>query len=202
MGHRKKCYQTCKHIACRTHVAKFLVNGEADCFSLSEDVFLSYVPLEAFAPKARKEFASLSCLSGNVQRSYSWDQTKAIFVKVHKRLCGHANFTNMRLLLQRNNIWFDVVADYVAKLVESCTAYLLTAISQPSHKASISSLSRKLSGIFSLDHFNLESVCLLHSMDMATRYFSACIVPSMSVDHAILEFESASLSQFWISYAV
>lgn len=182
-------------------VIEFMVGDVKDSFSMIEHEFLSYIPLVAFAPKA-KRLSVMLCLNGNICNNYSWNETKSIINKVHRHVCGHANYTDMRLLLERNNMWSDVVSDYVGNIIESCTACRSTAPPQPSRKVSISSLSRNFNDVVCLDHFFLESLCILHCMDMATRYSSASIVSSTSLENVIMGFESSWLSQFWLPDAI
>lgn len=134
--------------------------------------------------------------------NYSWWQTKVIIDKVPRHLCGHCNITEMHLLLQGNNMRSDMVADYVGKLVESCVACRSAAPPQPSRKVSITYLSCSFNEVFWVDHFYLHSVCIFHCIDMATRYSAAHIVSSTSFDQEIIGFESACVSQFWISEAI
>lgn len=91
------------------------------------------IPLAVFAPNVVKETA-LTCLNGTVGANYSWKQIKAVSDKVQGHVCGHANFTDMRLLLQRNNKCSDMAADYVGRLVESCVTCRSAAPPHPSQK--------------------------------------------------------------------
>lgn len=143
------------------NAVEFQVEGVTDCFSIIEHKFLSYVPLDEFAPNSNEEIA-LTCLNDILSGNYSWKQTKAIIDKVHCHLRGHANYINMRLLLERNNLWSDMIADYVGRLVEPCVACHSTAPPQPSRKVSISPLSRNFNEVLCIDHFisNLFVFCI------------------------------------------
>lgn len=179
------------------NVIKFMVGDVKDSFGMIEHEFLSYIPLVTFAPKA-KRLSVMSCLHGNICDIYSWNETKSIIDKVLRHVCGHANYTDMRLLLKRNNMCSDVVFDYVGNIIESCNACRSTALPQPSRKVSISSLSRNFNDVVCLDHFYLESLCILNCMDMATRYYSASVLLSTLLENVIGDFESSWLSQFWL----
>lgn len=102
----------------------------------------------------------------------------------------------MKLLIERNGLWSETVADYVSRLIEICHACRATAPPHPNRKVSISSLSRNFNEAVCVDHFYLESVSFLHCMDMATRFSAAFVVKSMTLEEAIFEFESCWLSQF------
>lgn len=44
---------------------------------------------------------------------------KAIVEKVHQHVCGHSNYTDMRVLLERNNFWNDQVEKYLSQVLEA-----------------------------------------------------------------------------------
>lgn len=175
----------------------FQVDGVAGYFSTIEHEFLIYIPLDAFAPNSSDETA-LTCLNSTLSGNWSWKQTKAVIDKVHRHVCGHASFTDKRLLFERKNLWYDMVANCVAWLVKSCAACCLTVPLQLSRKVSISSLSRSFNEVICIYHVNLESICDLHGMHLATRYSAAQIACSTSIDQVVFGFESAVISQFWI----
>ena len=54
----------------------------------------------------------------------------------------------------------------------------------------MSSLSREFNEVVCIDHFDLQSVRLLYCMNMSTRFSSAFIATSASLDEAIIEYES------------
>lgn len=127
----------------------------------------------------------------------SWAEVKTVIDKVHKHVCGHANFTDMRMLLDRNNLWNDAVEKYVGNLISSCTACRSTASPQLSRKVLISSLSKQISDIVCVDHFYVHVVRLMHCVDAATRFSAAFVVSSASMNDAVFAFESCWISQFW-----
>lgn len=132
----------------------------------------------------------------------SWAEVKAVIDKVHKHVCGQANFNDMRMLLDRNNLWNDAVEKYVGNLISSCTACRSTAPPQLSRKVLISSLSKQISDIVCVDHFYVHVVRLMHCVDAATRFSAAFVVSSASMNDAVFAFESCWISQFWEPTAI
>lgn len=65
--------------------------------------------------------SSLSCLYANIKEEHPWSHVKAIVDKVHRLIYGQANFTDIKLVLKRNVLWFDAVAEYVSQLFEKCS---------------------------------------------------------------------------------
>lgn len=53
-----------------------------------------------------------------------------------------------------------------------------------------------------MDHFYLDSVCILLCLDMGTRYSTAYVVSSKSMEQEIIGFEASCLFQFSIPEAV
>lgn len=61
----------------------------------------------------------LTYLNGKILNDRPWNQVKAIVDKVHRHVRGHASLTGIRLLLKRNSLWSEHVADYVHQLIEN-----------------------------------------------------------------------------------
>lgn len=81
---------------------QFMADGVIDHFSMTTIGLLSYLPMSVFSNEPCNTSA-LSCLSGILLKDRPWSQVKSIADKVHKHVCGHANFTDVRLLLERNS---------------------------------------------------------------------------------------------------
>ena len=70
-------------------------------------------------------FCATSVLNG-VDGDLSWKDTKHIIDKVHLHVCGHSNFSDMKLLLQRNGIWDECVSKYLSDTIETVSYTHLT----------------------------------------------------------------------------
>lgn len=79
---------------------EFLADSMTECFPIIENAFLRYVPLESFASNTDEKTA-LTCSNVTISESNTLNRTKAVIDKVHRHVCGYANFAGMRLLLQR-----------------------------------------------------------------------------------------------------
>lgn len=98
-----------------THIIQ---DGVEDCISMVNRVHLSFIPLSSFGLNGNDDYEHvLSCLSGNTLVDKPWSHVKSVVDKVHKHICSHANLTDFRLHLQRNEMWNEAVANYVYQLV-------------------------------------------------------------------------------------
>lgn len=89
-----------------------MVNDELDYISITNSASLSYVQMDRFRISNDTENV-LECLSDSMLEEKSWSEVKAIIDKVQKHVCGHANYTDLQLLLERNDLWKGSVASYV-----------------------------------------------------------------------------------------
>lgn len=53
---------------------------------------------------------------GSLDKERPWNEKKAIIDKVHRHICGHSNYTDMKIFLERNGFWDESVPQYVAEL--------------------------------------------------------------------------------------
>lgn len=163
-----------------------------------------YVPYEAFVPAVQKRSKSstskLFCAAATIRNtgiSRPWSEVKKIVDKVHKYICGHASFSDIKTLLERNNIWSDEVMKYVSRTMESCTRCLHTSEPKQARKVSIRSLNRSFNMVVCIDHLHLGNMRVFHLMDAATRYSAGAVVQDTSMVLAIEVMEGHWISQFW-----
>lgn len=116
---------------------------------------------------------------------------------MHNHVCGHASFTNYKLLLERNGLSNDAVEAYLIQITKSCTSCRATAMPQPSRKVSISYLSTEFNEVLCIDHLYKDEMRLMHFMDLISRYSAAHVVSSSTFKEAIMGFEACWVSQFW-----
>lgn len=90
--------------------------GDSNTFiSLIHSDRLSYIPLKSFAPVYRIE-SILTGSNGNILKGKSWKEVRSIIDKFHKHTCGHSTITDIRLLLERNDLCNADVEQYMNKL--------------------------------------------------------------------------------------
>lgn len=111
-------------------------------------------------------------------------------------MCGHATFTDYKLLLERNGFWNKTIASYLAKIVNRCTACRSTSVSQPNRKVSVSSLSKTFNEILYVDHLHLGEIVLVQTKDLITRYSTVYAATSRNLKEAVVGFEAARVSYF------
>lgn len=180
----------------------FVTKGVEDCISTINRDFLSFIQLDRFIPSLPEtninQGSTLSYMSAMSLTESSWSDVKRIIDKIHKHVCGHASFSDFKLLPERNFLWNDAVSRYLSEVVNACPACRSTATPQPSHKISISSLSKALNEALCIDHLFLEVLCLLHCMDLHSRYSACHVVRTTSLSEAVIGFEACWNSQFWL----
>ena len=93
------------------HIGKnalvFLADGQRDQIFIVNDDFLSFISMDCSTSQC-KNGSTLSCLSSVILDSTPWCEVKKIIDQVHKRVYGHAGYTDYNLLLERNGIWNDM----------------------------------------------------------------------------------------------
>lgn len=132
----------------------------------------------------------------------SWSSVKRLVDRIHKHVCGHASYSDVRTLLLRNRLWTNQVQHYLVQVFSSCTSCKASAAPPPNRRVSLTSLNRQLNEVVCVDHFHLDNVTLFHVMDTATRLSAAHVVKSTKLEEAVLAFEACWLSQFWTPMAV
>jgi len=162
-----------------------------------------YVPYEIFCSQSsfeRGNMATMFCAAAKLDTFEDirpWKDVKSIVDKVHKHVCGHSNYSDMRILLERNNLWNKEVEKYLPLVLERCSNCHTTALPKNSRKVSLSSMSREFNNVVSVDHMFLGENCVFHIMDTKSRYSVGAIVESTTMAQAIEVFESTWLSEFW-----
>ena len=176
-----------------------------DYISLADNNFHSHIPLNTFTKLSRhddyKYKAKLFCATAKINQNENthtpWSEIKKIVDKVHQHICGHSQYSDIKILLQRNNLWNEEVNRYLSTIMEKCTSCKTTSVPQPSRKVSLSSLSRQFNDLVCIDHLHLENNRVFHVMDSHTRYSSGMVVQSLTMTEAIKVFECQWMSQFW-----
>lgn len=117
--------------------------------------------------------------------------------KVHSHVCGHSDFSDVKLLLERNKLLTPDVEKYLREIMNRCTACRSTAIPRTSRKVSLSSLNRNFNEVVCVDHIFLDDLCIFHIMDSKTRYSAGLVCADTSLKNAIYSFTTTWLSPFW-----
>lgn len=66
-----------------------------------------------------------------------WGNVEAVVDRVHLHVCGHTDFTDIKLLLQRNNVWSDDVKDYLGDTIRRCRVCRATSYPQTAREVSL-----------------------------------------------------------------
>ena len=150
----------------------------------------SYVPYATFsrAVPEKHHSASLNALCASSAHNTGirpWNEVKRIIDKVHKHICGHASFSDIRTLLERNDMWSKEVEKYISSTVETCHGCRATSFPNPSRKVSLTSLHHNFNDIVCIDHFHLEGLRIFHIMDAWVRYSVGHVVNDATIKSAI-----------------
>jgi len=163
--------------------------------------FHSYLPWKIFCSTILKSGIRSSkffCATARIEgKTTSWPALKKIVDKVHKHVCGHSNYTDIKLLLDRNDLWNSDVQKYLENILETCSECHATALPAQSRKVSLSSMSRKFNDVVCVDHLFLDEFKVFHAMCAATRYSTGAVVQDTSMESSIEAFEAHWISQFW-----
>ena len=95
----------------------FMADGEIYYISLIDSGFLSYILLDRFTESGESNCV-IQCVNGNTLKDKTWKEVTAILDKVHKHVCGHANYTDFQILFERNDLWNDAVVSYISQFIE------------------------------------------------------------------------------------
>lgn len=169
----------------------------------------TYIPHTAFTFQAetltpRHEttlFCATAHIDGNLAKK-PWKDLKNIVDKVHKHVCGHSTYSDIKILLERNELWNAHVDKYLQRTLEECTACRTTARPKTDWKVSLSPMSRSFNEVVCVDHMFLDQHCVMHIMDTASRYSVGAVVQDTSMREAILVFDAHWLTPFWTPLTV
>lgn len=90
---------------------------------------LLYMPFSAFYCPTKMTLASSSASTSMHNHEHKCKETKNIVDRVHHHVCGHADFSDLRLLLQRNDLWLNDVDQYLSEVFAKCRGCKATSSS-------------------------------------------------------------------------
>lgn len=161
----------------------------------------SYLRFDNFVQNATpippQAVAALICGFIGTTVTLIWPELKRIVDKVHRHVCRHSNYNDIKLVLQRNNILTDTCASYLTKLLQGCSHCHVIDVPTGSRVVSLANVSRSFNEVVCVDHFFPENLVVFNVMDARNRYFVGCIVSSTNMSEAVAAFESLWVSQFW-----
>ena len=177
------------------------IQRKNDKISLVNFEHHSYIPFRSVVTDA-KNGKAINCLAGfgvsnPEQRTLTWPYVKRIVDRVHRHVCGHAAYSDIRTLLERNDMWTSSVKHYLDRIIQQCANCVKSSRPQPTRKVSLSSLNSSFNDTVYIDHMYLDDMKIFHAMDMYSR-FSACVVTkSTSMTESIIAFQACWLNLHW-----
>lgn len=175
-----------------------------DNIILIDDDLHSYIPYHIFHPDnihnnahSPRNFCATTVLS-NTPTKLTWSEKKKIVDKVHRHICGHSTFKDIKILLGRNQLWDDDVKKYLISILVTCPHCKKTSEPTQSRKVSLSSMSRESNNTICIDHFFLEDFKIFHVMDSSTRYSAGMVVSDLTLQEACSALDVIWFSPFWL----
>ena len=120
-----------------------------------------------------------------------------IIKRAHEHVCRHASYDDMRILLQRNNLWADNTKNILLSIIENCPHCIITKAPTGLRPVSLSRINSRFNESVCVDHIFLDGIIIFHVMDKATRYSVAAIVESTKISEAIIVFDTTWVNQYW-----
>lgn len=145
-----------------------------------------YVPYEIFCAQSsleRANMATMFCATAQLDSGEKIRPWKELIDKVNKHVCGHSNYSDMRVLLKRNNLWNEQVEKYLPQVLESCPICDTTARPKSARKFSLSSMSREFNKIVSIHHLFLGDNTVFHIIDTKSIYSVGGVVENRKIQH-------------------
>lgn len=183
---------------------KIVLPNNSDWIDLQDHEFHSYIPykrfLESCSNDSERMKSKLYCASAevvNVIEKRPWKEVQHILDKVHRHVCGNSNYSDIKILLQRNNLWSYEAQKYLATELERCSRCATTSEPAKTRKVSLSTLNRELNEMVCVDHLFLEGTRVFHIMDSYSRYSAGDVVDTTAMHHAVSIFESMWITPFW-----
>ncbi len=93
--------------------------------------------------------------------------------------------SDMKTLLERNNLWNHEVETYLNRIVNSCSNCARCYEPKQARKVSLSSLNRSFNDVSCIDNFHLGNMRICHIMHAATRYSVGAVVSDTGMESAI-----------------
>ena len=115
---------------------------------------------------------------------------------MHKHVCGHASLSDMKILLERNDLWSEEVEKCLSRVVDSCEKFVRTYEPKQARKFSLRSMNMSFNDLVCIDHFYLDILRLCHIICASTRYSVGAVVPDTGMEAATSILDSHWISQF------
>lgn len=131
-----------------------------------------------------------------------WKTRKEIIDEVHRHVCGHSNFNDIKTLPERNTVWNEDCADYLRDLLGTCIACHEITLPMKMRNVSLNNFFRRLNQLCFVDFFQLDSLQLFHCVKSVSLYSLAVVVDSLTLREAIAAFEQSLESHFWVPESI
>lgn len=109
--------------------------------------------------------------------SINWASIRRIIERLYTLLCGHASFYDIQTILVRHSLWNENVQSYLVKTISEFVS--CKSSSKPPPNGLVSFLNRNLNEVVCIDQFFLDTVTILHIMDVSPRLSTGVLVRSV-----------------------
>lgn len=123
----------------------------------------------------------------------NWSNIHRVVDKVHKHVCGHFTYSDMKTLPQCTNLWNDQTQNYLSNVISNCPACKASATPPLNRRLSLASLNREFNHVVCMYHMFLNDVTVFHMMDVATRLSVGAVVDSTSMENEFIKWKTCAL---------
>lgn len=142
---RRNVTQNCNIGRIEKNVLELL--NEAGTISLRNHDLHCYVSYKIFAKDVDGTSAALFLDTAQLENSvevHPWKELKTIVDKVHRHLCGQSNFSELKICVERSKLRDLNVDKYLARVLESFSNCITTALEKQASNETLSFMSRGL----------------------------------------------------------
>lgn len=199
MDHWTKCYNALRHCA---YWWKFYSSASGDWLAAYYRVLVQqkwlqlYKRLHIFLLVSRFRVTTKIFWEMFLGNILSLPRQEQIVDKMHKNVCGHSNFNDIKTLLQRSKLWNENVQDYLATVPDQYKHCHATKLPSYNRQVSPGTMSSSINDVVLVDLFHLDHLIIFYIMDSVTRYSVGVAVDSVSIVDAIQDFEVHFVGQF------
>lgn len=119
----------------RRHALTFPLDQTTDSIRMIDCNRLSSVPTSHVTASINKDGDTvLSAMSVMAISEMNWSDMKKIVDKFHRHICGHEKYTEIKCLLEHNDMQNDIIQSYVTQIITDCRSCHETASPQPNGK--------------------------------------------------------------------
>lgn len=178
-----------KHDKLREHMLTWLTHiygwNEKDSLIIFDTIKIKnllYIPCLDFYSSLTMKKSFSSTVSGKMIYSKSWKTVQPIYDRIHRHVCGPADFSDIKRLLQPNSLWSDDVNRYLTGTISKGSGCLPASFPHYTWKGPLRSMNRSYDYCICIDHMFLDIHRLPHKMNAKTRFSAGILCDNMELE--------------------